>query len=73
MGVDGEETTEAGEELMRCLALFFGRLAPLLFPSLSSYSRIASSADMSPWLTHSLSLSGYPFHLTRYCRVFFLP
>ena len=73
MGVDGEEMTEVGEELMRYLALFLRWPAPFLFPSLSSYSRIASSADMSPWLTHSLSLSGYPFHLTRYCRVFFLP
>ena len=47
MGVDGEEVTETGEELMRYLALFFVWLVPLLFLSLSSYSWIALSADMS--------------------------
>ena len=47
VGVGGEEVTEIGEELMRCLILFFVRFDPLLSPSPSSYSRIASSADMS--------------------------
>ena len=47
VGVDGEEVTETGEELMRYLALFFVWFAPLLFLSPSSYSRIALSVDMS--------------------------
>ena len=47
MGVDGEEATEIGEELMRCLILCFAWFNPLLSPSPSSYSWMASSADMS--------------------------
>ena len=47
VGVEGEEVTETGEELMRCLILSFVQFGSLLSPSLSSYSRMASSADMS--------------------------
>ena len=37
------------------------------------YSCRASSADMLSQLTHWLSKSGYPFHLTRYWTLRFLP
>ena len=47
VGVEGEEVTEIGEELMRCLILFFVRFDSLLSSSPFSYSWIASSADMS--------------------------
>ena len=39
--------TEIGEELMRCLILFFAQFDPLLSLSSSSYSRMALSTDMS--------------------------
>src|SRR6266702_2218600 len=38
-----------------------------------SNSLIASGAWISRLSTHSLSESGYPFHLTRYCRLCVLP
>ena len=73
VGVKGEKVTEDGGELIRCLILSLVRFDLLLSLRPSSYSRMALSADMSFWLTHSLSLSGYPFNLTGYCQVFFLP
>ena len=47
VGVEGEEVTETGGELMRCLTLSLVRFGLLLSLRPSSYSQMASSADMS--------------------------
>ena len=45
--VEGEEVTEIGEELIRCLILSFVRFDLLLSLRPFSYSQMALSADMS--------------------------
>src|ERR1700744_1816424 len=62
-GEGGEDDSAAGA-FFKCVS-FVG------FRSLNS--QMASSAEISSLLTHSLSESGYPFHLTRYCSFRPLP
>src|ERR1700744_5112479 len=57
-GGEEDEDDSAVGGLLKCIS-FVG------FRSLNS--QMASSAEISCLLTHSLSESGYPFHLTKYC------
>src|SRR6266702_5175842 len=69
VGAVGEEDEEGMGDLFVLPRFICTLLAEFRF----SNSLIASGAWMSCLSTHSLSESGYPFHLIRYCFLCLLP
>src|SRR6266581_6661777 len=66
-------TVEGGEGVMEDLLALPQFICVWLAGFRFSNSLIASGAWISRLSTHSLSESGYPFHLIRYCFLCLLP